>query len=56
MSSWLTIQAVKAFLRREGLRIRAEQDPEFALMEACGCVTAKMAWGWFRHAGYIWIP
>ena len=48
------ISIVKAYLRRHGLQIREDENPEMALMEACGCVTAEKARGWFRHAGYIW--
>ncbi|KAF8218678.1 hypothetical protein L208DRAFT_1348555, partial [Tricholoma matsutake] len=32
----------------------SNDNHELALMEACGCVTAEMAWGWFCHAEYIW--
>lgn len=45
---------MKAFLRRNGYEIRANEEPELALMEACGCVTAEKARGWFHHSGYIW--
>lgn len=48
------ISLVKAYLRRHGLRIREDENPEMALMEACGCVTAEKSRGWFHHAGYIW--
>lgn len=48
------ISPVKAYLRRHGLQIREDENPEMALMEACACVTAEKACGWFRHAGYIW--
>jgi hypothetical protein len=27
--------------------------PELDLLEACGCVTAEMARGWFRNSGYL---
>ena len=46
--------AVKAYLRQHGLQIRADDNPEGALIEACGCVTAEKAYAWIRHAGYIW--
>lgn len=49
-----SISPVKAYLRRRGLQIREDENPEMALMEACACVTAEKAWGWFHHAGYIW--
>ena len=45
---------VKAYLHRHGIEIRANENPELALMEACGCVTGKKAQAWFWHAGYIW--
>jgi len=45
---------VKAYLCRHGTQIRAEANPEMALIEACGCVTAEKAKSWFRHAGLIW--
>ena len=47
------VSVVKAYLRRHGFVIRQEHDPINALLEACGCITPKMAEGWFRHAGYI---
>ena len=47
------ISVVKAYLCRHGFIIRQEHDPINALLEACGCITPKMAEGWFRHAGYI---
>lgn len=50
--SFLTVATVKAHLRRHGYEIRAEEDPIMALLEACACITAEMAEGWFRHAGY----
>jgi hypothetical protein len=33
-----------------GFQIQANDNPEMALMEACGCITAEMAQSWFRHA------
>jgi hypothetical protein len=48
------VSLVKAYLRRHGLQIREDENPEMALMEACGCVTAEKARGRFHHAGYIW--
>jgi hypothetical protein len=33
--------------------MRHEEDPIAALYEACGHITADMAKGWFKHAGYI---
>jgi len=33
--------------------IRGADDPILVLLEACGCITAEMAEGWFRHAGYV---
>ena len=45
------ISIIIAYLRRHGLQIREDENPEMALMEACGCVTAEKARGWFRHAG-----
>jgi len=47
------ISIVKAYIRRHGFTIRQEGDAINALLEACGCITPKMAEGWFRHAGYI---
>ena len=44
---------VKAYIRRHGIDIQAADDPIAALLEACGCITAEMAEGWFAHAGYI---
>lgn len=46
--------AGKAYLRRHGHTIREEEDPINALLESTACITAEMAKGWFRHAGYIW--
>lgn len=43
----------KAYLRRNGAVIRAAEDPVLVLLEACGIITAEMAQGWYRHAGYI---
>jgi hypothetical protein len=45
---------VKAFLHRYRYEICSDDNPEMALMEACGCVTAEMAQAWFKHAGYVW--
>ena len=45
---------VKAFLQQHGYEIRNDDNPEGALLEACGCVTGEMAKAWFRHAGYMW--
>jgi len=45
---------VKAHLRRYGFLMRQDDNPEMALMEACGCITGEMARAWFRHAGYMW--
>ena len=50
--SFLIVAAVKAHLRHHGYKIHAEEDPIMALLEACACITAEMAEGWFRHAGY----
>ena len=44
---------VKAYIRRHGHALRQNLDPVACLYEACGCVTAEMCEGWFRHAGYI---
>ncbi|KAI0062012.1 hypothetical protein BV25DRAFT_1804540 [Artomyces pyxidatus] len=44
----------KAYLRRHGMDIDRAVDPEAALVEACGAITAEMAYGWFKHGGYIW--
>ncbi|KAE9384772.1 hypothetical protein BT96DRAFT_765001, partial [Gymnopus androsaceus JB14] len=30
----------------------AANDPVHVLLNSCGCVTADMAVGWFRNAGY----
>ncbi|PBK91210.1 hypothetical protein ARMGADRAFT_932907 [Armillaria gallica] len=30
-----------------------DEDPILVLLDACGCITAEMALGWFQHAGYI---
>ncbi|KAE9384829.1 hypothetical protein BT96DRAFT_841656 [Gymnopus androsaceus JB14] len=43
----------KAYLCRYGVRISAANDPVHVLLDSCGCVTADMAVGWFRNAGYI---
>ena len=47
------ILAGKAYLRRNGTILRAAEDPIAVLLDSCGCITAEMAEGWFRHAGYI---
>lgn len=39
-------------MRRHATEIRAAHDPIHALLEACGCISAEMARGWFAHAGY----
>jgi hypothetical protein len=44
---------VKAFMCRHGAEMRVAEDPVQSLLEACGCITSKMACGWFRHAGYL---
>ncbi|PBK71795.1 hypothetical protein ARMSODRAFT_883432 [Armillaria solidipes] len=43
----------KAYLRRHGSVLRDSDDPVDVLLDACGCVTADMAYSWFKHAGYI---
>jgi hypothetical protein len=43
----------KAYLERHGTLLRQAEDPILALLDSCGCITADMAEGWFRHAGYI---
>uniref|UniRef100_A0A0W0GF12 Putative transposase n=1 Tax=Moniliophthora roreri TaxID=221103 RepID=A0A0W0GF12_MONRR len=43
----------KPYLQRNGQWIRNEEDQVLALLDACGCVTAEKARGWFHHAGYI---
>ncbi|THV06429.1 hypothetical protein K435DRAFT_960414 [Dendrothele bispora CBS 962.96] len=43
----------KAYLQANGVLIRTHDDPILALLDSCGCITAEMAVGWFRHAGYI---
>ncbi|THU80364.1 hypothetical protein K435DRAFT_556406, partial [Dendrothele bispora CBS 962.96] len=42
----------KAYLQANGVLIRTHDDPILALLDSCGCITAEMAVGWFRHAGY----
>lgn len=53
MKQPLTISQGKAYLRRNANFVRAADDPILALLDSCGCVTAEMARGWFKHAGYI---
>ena len=43
----------KAYLRCNGAIIRDAEDPILILLEACSVITAEMAEGWFRHAGYM---
>jgi hypothetical protein len=43
----------KAYLRCNAFFIQQAEDPILALLESCVCITADMARGWFRHAGYI---
>ncbi|KAJ7018615.1 hypothetical protein C8F04DRAFT_875910, partial [Mycena alexandri] len=43
----------KAHLCRHGCTIDQEDDPFLALLESTACITAEMAVGWFKHAGYI---
>jgi hypothetical protein len=50
----LVANPVKAHFRRFGHAIRAAEDPITVILDACGCITAQMARGWFLHAGYIW--
>jgi hypothetical protein len=45
--------AGKSYIRRNGTILRAAEDPIAVLLDSCGCITSKMAEGWFRHAGYI---
>jgi hypothetical protein len=49
----LTKLSGKAYLRCHGGMIRGADDPILVLLEACGCITAEMAEGWFCHAGYV---
>jgi len=48
-----SFSALKAYIRRHGHALRQNLDPVACLYEACGCITAEMCEGWFRHAGYI---
>jgi hypothetical protein len=48
----LKILKVKAWIRRNWRRMMDSDTPELDLLEACGCVTAAMAQGWFRNSGY----
>lgn len=50
----LSSYVVKAFLWQHGYEFWENDNPEGALMEACGCITGEMAKVWFRHAGYMW--
>jgi hypothetical protein len=43
----------KAYLRCNGVLLRDSEDPIHTLMDTLGCITADMARGWFKHAGYI---
>ncbi|KAJ3900181.1 hypothetical protein F5879DRAFT_809644, partial [Lentinula edodes] len=45
----------KMYLRRNAIMIQQAPNPMLALLDACGCITAEMATGWFLHAGYIII-
>ncbi len=49
----LIFETGKAYLRRNGPILRDDEDPILVLLDACGCITAEMAFGWFKHAGYI---
>ncbi|THU81439.1 hypothetical protein K435DRAFT_587474, partial [Dendrothele bispora CBS 962.96] len=43
----------KAYLQRHMSAIHQAEDPILALLDAlASCITAEMAQGWFRHAGY----
>ncbi|TFK63037.1 hypothetical protein BDN72DRAFT_740651, partial [Pluteus cervinus] len=47
-----SFSVLKRYIRRHSSEIRGEEDAIAALYEACGCITAEMAYGWFKHAGY----
>ena len=52
---WLTtILCSESFSSPTCCKICANEEPKLALMEACGCITAKKAQSWFHHSGYIW--
>lgn len=48
-----SFSCLKAHIRRHAAEIHLDEDPVIALMEATSCVTAEKAYGWFKHAGYI---
>ncbi|KAJ7744872.1 hypothetical protein B0H16DRAFT_1857033 [Mycena metata] len=50
----LNEHGVMTYLRCHGRSISQEEDPFMALLDSTACITAEMAVGWFKHAGYIW--
>jgi hypothetical protein len=50
-SNSLPVHMLIIFHREE---IHGAEDPIATLKELTACITAEMAEGWFRHAGYIW--
>ncbi|KAJ7023693.1 hypothetical protein C8F04DRAFT_969892 [Mycena alexandri] len=44
----------ESFSTCEYLHSLRVDDPFLALLESTACITAEMAVGWFKHAGYIW--
>ena len=51
-STTLTGEEVKAWIRRNWVRLNDSDQPEMELLEACGVVTAEKARQWFAHSGY----
>lgn len=51
--SVVTVFTGKAYLRRHVHLIREADDPIGVLQDTTACITAEMAFGWFKHAGYI---
>lgn len=44
---------MKYYLRRHYRDMQTAEDPEVALLEACGHITGDLAIGWYQHSGYI---
>lgn len=48
-----SFSCVKAWIRRNWLRMQNAEDPFIAIYEASGAVTGDKSKEWFRHSGYL---